>query len=252
MQQRAHQWRVAAVCLCLAGLATTAQAQSTTTTKTESKQFEVVAVDGNHLVVKTAAGAKDYTVTDDVKFTVDGKAVTVKDLKPGMKGTATLTTKTTVIPVVVTEVKSGEVVQKSGNSIIVRSGDSIKMFSEGDMSKRNMEIVKDGQPVNITDLRVGDKLSATIVTTHPPKIVTERQLKASLASNTMPGAAPAGKAAGASTASSASSSAGTAPAAHAKKLPKTASTVPLTGLIGALCLAMGLSLTLARSRRGRL
>jgi hypothetical protein len=124
------------------------------------------------------------------------------------------------------------------------------MFSEGDMSKRNIEIIKDGKPVNITELRVGDKLSATIVTTGTPKVITERQLKATLASNAAPGAAPA--AGGASTSSHASTSAGAAPAGHAKKLPKTASSVPETGLLGALMLAMALSLTIARSRRGRL
>jgi hypothetical protein len=235
------------------GLGAAAQAQSTTTSS-ETKKFEVVAVDGNNVVVKTATGAKEYSVPEDFRFTVDGKQVSVHELQPGMKGTATLTTKTTTTPVHITEVKNGEVVQKSGNSVIVRTDTGIKMFSEGDMSKRNIEIIKDGKPVNITELRVGDKLSATIVTTGTPKVVTERQLKATLASNGAPPAAAAGsKSAGASTTSShASSSAGAAPAGHAKKLPKTASSVPETGLIGALFLAMGLSLTVARSRRGRL
>ncbi len=254
MQQRAHQWRVAAACLCLLGLGAAAQAQSTTTTS-ESKKFEVVAVDGNNVVVKTSTGAKEYSVPEDFRFTVDGKQVSVHELQPGMKGTATLTTKTTTTPVHITEVKNGEVMQKSGNSVIVRTDTGIKMFSEGDMSKRNIEIVKDGKPVNITELRVGDKLSATIVTTGTPKVVTEKQLKATLASNGAPAGAAAGsgKSAGASTtASHASSSAGAAPAGHAKKLPKTASSVPETGLIGALFLAMALSLTVVRSRRSRL
>ena len=257
MQHRAQQWRVAAAGLCVAGMATAVSAQSSSTS-TEVKQFEVVSVSGNKVVAKTATGAKEYTLPADFKFTsADGKQVGLAELKPGMKGTAHVTTTTTTVPVYVTEVKNGEVVQKSGNSIIVRSATGIKMFSEGDMAKRNITILKDGVPANITDLSVGDKLSATIVTAGTPKVLTEKQLQASLAGNGAPGAPAAGGASkGASTtASKSSSSAGTAaaaPAGSAKKLPKTASNVPLIGLLGALSLAVGLSLTVARSRRSRI
>ena len=39
-----------------------------------------------------------------------GKPLSVRELKAGMKGTATITTRTTVTPVTVTEVKNGTVV----------------------------------------------------------------------------------------------------------------------------------------------
>ena len=42
-------------------------------------------------------------------MTVDGKKMAVAELKPGMKGTATVTTTTTSKPVFVTEVKEGVV-----------------------------------------------------------------------------------------------------------------------------------------------
>ena len=38
------------------------------------------------------------TVADDFRFNVDGKMLSVHELKPGMSGTATITTKTTVTP----------------------------------------------------------------------------------------------------------------------------------------------------------
>ena len=81
---------------------------------TEVKNFEVVSVHGNIVVAKTDAGAKEYTVTDDFRFTIDGKKIGVHDLKPGMKGTATVTTTTTVTPMYLTEVKKGEVTKVFG------------------------------------------------------------------------------------------------------------------------------------------
>jgi LPXTG-motif cell wall-anchored protein len=251
--QSAKQWRLAAASLCIAGFATAVSAQSSVTS-TEIKQFEVISVDGNKVVAKTAAGAKEYTLPADFKFTTaDGKQLAVQDLKPGMKGTAHVTTTTTTVPVYVTEVKNGEVVQKSGNSIIVRTASGIKMFSEGDLAKRNITIMKDGKPAGISDLSTGDKLSATIVTEGTPRVLTEQQLQARLApSGGGAGAAGAGSGGSGAAASRSSASAGTAPsagAAPAKKLPKTASNLPLAGLIGALSLAAGLSLTIARKRR---
>jgi len=63
--QSVNQWRIAAAGLCIAGLATAVSAQ-TSSTSTEIKQFEVVSVDGNKVVAKTAAGAKEYTLPADL------------------------------------------------------------------------------------------------------------------------------------------------------------------------------------------
>ena len=239
--------------LCLAALATTASAQTTSTSK-QSKAFEIVSIDGNKMVVKEATGAEEYTVPPDFHVTVAGKQLTLADLKPGMKGTATITTTTTTVPVHVTTVKNGEVMQASGSSIIVKGPDGIKMFNEGDLKKRNVTIIKDGKPVQLSDLHSGDHLSATIVTEGTPKVLTQKQYQATLAG----GAAPAaGTASGAKAPAAKSSAAkgeaagGTmAPAAGGKKhLPKTASNMPLVGLLGALSLAIGLSLFVARKRQ---
>ncbi len=159
-------------------------AQSTT----ETKKFQVIAVEGNKLVVKLPEGTKELTVPDDFRFTVDGQSLSVHQLKPGMAGTATITTTTTMVPVTVTEVKNGTVMQAMGTSIIVRTSDNqIKMFSQGDIDKRGVKIMRGGQPAQISDFRANDKLSATIVTTMPPKVLTEKEVQATLAK-----AAPAG------------------------------------------------------------
>ena len=54
-------------------------------------------------------GTRELTVPDDFRFTVNGQQLSVQQLKLGMKGTATVTTRTTVTPVTVTEIKNGTV-----------------------------------------------------------------------------------------------------------------------------------------------
>ena len=209
-------------------------AQSTT----ETKKFQVIAVDGNKLVVSLPEGTKELTVPDDFRFTVDGQSLSVHQLKPGMAGTATITTTVTTIPVTVTEVKNGTVMQAMGTSIIVRTSDNqIKMFSQGDIDKRGVKIMRGGQPAQISDFRANDKLSATIVTTFPPKVLTEKEVQATLAK-----AAPAGAPAPAPAAAPAAQTASAEPRA----LPRTASQLPLLGLLGFASLVAGVSLTVRR------
>jgi len=211
-------------------------AQSTT----ETKKFQVIAVEGNPLVVKLAEGTKGLTVPDEFRFTVDGQSLSVHQLKPGMAGTATITTTTTSIPVTVTEIKNGTVLQAMGTTIVVRTSDNqIKMFSQSDIDKRGIKILRGGQPAQISDFRTNDKLSATIVTTFPPKVLTEKEVQASLAK-----AAPAGAPAPAP--APASAAAAPAAAAEPRTLPRTASTLPLLGLLGFVSLVAGVSLTVRR------
>ena len=176
--------RLALIAGAILGLAAgTVSAQApTTSTSTQTRQFEIVSVDGNKVVVKGEQGYREITVADDFRLSVDGRAVGVRELKAGMKGTATITTTTTSTPVTVTQVRDGVVMQKTGNSIIVRTADGIKMFSEGDAAQRGVRILRDGQPLAFTDLNTGDHLTALIVTTHPPKIMTQQQVAASMSS----------------------------------------------------------------------
>ncbi|HXT33594.1 MAG TPA: LPXTG cell wall anchor domain-containing protein, partial [Vicinamibacterales bacterium] len=121
--------------------------------------------------------------------------------------------------------------------------------NEGDIAKRNVTILKDGKPASIADFHTGDRLTATIVTEKPPKVMTQRQVQATLTGATptaTTGAAPAARTAAAPAAPAPTT--GTA-AAPARKLPKTASQVPLLGLLGALSLAIALGLSLGRRRQ---
>lgn len=232
--------------LCTA-VFSSAQQQSTTS---ETKSFEVIAVDGNSLVVKLPEGTRELTVPADFRFNVDGQQMTVSQLKPGMKGTATVTTRTTVTPVTVTEVKNGTVKQVTGSSIIVQTDQGFRSFNQGEVDKRGVKLVRDGQPARLSDLSVGDRLTATIITSKPPRVVTEKDVEATLAR--APAAAPPAAAASPA-APAAPAPAGTVAggAPTTRRLPKTASPAPLFGLVGGMSLALALALGAARRRMGR-
>ena len=234
--------------------AAASQAQPTATS-TATKTFEVLAVDGNTLVVKLPEGTREITVADDFRFTVNGQQLSVHQLKTGMKGTATITTRTTVTPVTVTEIKNGTVAMQTGMSIIVRTDEGLKSFTQGDIDKRGVKIIREGKPAQVSDFRQGDKLSATIITSLPPKVVTEQEVQATLAASGGAGSSGAARSGsssrpassgGSASAANSGSSAGGASGGGARTLPKTATQMPLLGFASALSLAMGLALTLRR------
>lgn len=194
-----------------------------TSTASETKKFEVIAVDGNQLVVNLPEGTREITVPAGFLFNIDGKQMSAQELKPGMKGTATITTTTTVTPVTVTEVKSGQVVIASGGAIYVRTGGEVKLFTQGDVDKRGVKIMRGGKPAAVADFRAGDTLSATIITSKPPQVVSEKEVQATLARAPEPAAAPLPASAAAPPAAAPPTAAAPAPATAA---PATASSEP--------------------------
>ena len=234
--------------LCLTAGMAVAQ---TTTASSQTKAFEVIGVDGNVLIVNLPEGTREINVPAGFMFTVNGQQLSVQQLKPGMKGTATITTKTTVTPVTVTEVKSGTVMQSSGNSIIVRTGDQVKMFTQGDIDKRGVKILRDGRPATISDFRQADQLTATIITSLPPHVMTEKEVQATLAKGGAPAASAASASSGAAgmktqSSQSAAQTQSGAPSGAARELPKTASSWPLLALVSVLLLAVGCALNFGR------
>ena len=219
------------------------------TTSSETKTFEVLAVNGNILVVRLPEGTKELTVPDDFRFMVDGQSLSVHQLHVGMRGTATITTRTTVTPVTVTEVKNGTVVQAAAGTIVVRVGDEMKRFSQSDVDKRGVQIMRDGKPAQVSDFREGDRLSATIITSKPPEITTEREVQALLARaepaapTPAPAPAPAPPPVAAAPAPPPALEAPAPSTAAARSLPKTASSWPLVQFASILLLAVGLLLT---------
>jgi len=235
--------------VCLTAAATLAQ----TTTSSETKKFHVIAVEGNQLVVELPEGTRELTVPADFRFNVDGKLLSVRELKPGMRGTATVTTRTTLVPVTVTEVKNGTVTHVVGNSIIVRTDEGFKMFTQSDVDKRGVKIMRDGQPAEISDFRTNDNLTATIITAKPPRTLTEREVQATLAQRSASAVTPAAAAPPPAPTPAAPSQSATASTMgeSARALPKTASALPLLAFAGLASLVAGLGLTASRRRASR-
>ena len=178
---------VLALTLLGAGVAI-AQSQVQTT---DVLNFEVLSVDGNNLVVRDQNGTREVTVPEDFRFTVDGKPLSVHDLKAGMKGTATVTTTMSFRPVYVTEIKKGTVVRQVGSSVHVRTDQGVRWFKKSELDARGIKIYMDGKPVRVTDLEEGDQLSAMIVTQAEPEVITEKDVQASLAAAEVEAAAEA-------------------------------------------------------------
>lgn len=191
----------------------------------ETRNFEIISVDGNKVVYRSSAGVKEITLADDFKLDMDGKKIGVHDLKPGMKGTAYLTRTTTTEPVVVTEVRSAEVLAVSGNTIIVRGQNGVRKFTIDDVRDKNITIMKEGQRVELQGLRVGDRLTATIITRGAPKVMTEAELRASVAA-LPPTAVPAAPTAAPAAAAPAAEAPATAAPAAAQAPPPAETMAP--------------------------
>jgi hypothetical protein len=219
-------WRI--LVIVAVGLALAAGAAQAQSTATHVKTFEIISVDGNVVVVKEADGAAhEYTLPADFRFKVGSKEIPVQELKPGMKGQATITTTTTVKAVYVTEVKNGVVMKNLGaGSVIVRTKDGIKMFSQSQIDKRGIRLYREGHPVMVADLRAGEKLTATFVTEGPPQVMTEKEVQATLAAAPPPAAPSVAATPAASSATTTAAAAAPASATPAAPAATTSESAP--------------------------
>ena len=229
------------------------QTQSFTTTGQPTTEVKVdrgtvVLVDGNDLVVKAEDGHLVHfaNVPESARATVDGQQVGIHDLKPGMTLERTITTTTT--PQMITTVKrvTGTVwsVNPPSSVILTLEDGTNQAFKIPDGQKFNI----DGQTTDAWGLRKGMKVSATKVTEAPQTVVEQEKA----VTGTMPDAdlpadlpilivvlvpvdAPTPDSAPVQTAEVAPDS-----------LPKTASQLPLIGMLGILALLSGLALRAVR------
>ena len=164
--------RYATLALALTMSSIGAWAQDTTTKSvqhgvpsysTEVRNAEIVYVQNNDLVLKLEDGkVKHLVVPDSDKFTVGGKEVTVRELKPGTKLTQTVTTTTTPRYVNTVRTIKGKIWHATPTGrVIVRLPDGTHPVYT---VPSNANVTVKGKPQTSFGLRKGMTFGATIVT----------------------------------------------------------------------------------------
>jgi len=232
--------RIAACVLSLtfgsAAIAQTSTAESVVT-KTTTKSGTIVSVSGNKVVLQEANGPHEYTLPPGFMVQVNGKDVGVDQLKPGMKASATITDTFTTRDVTVTRVASGTVIEVAPGGIVVRArGGNFQSYNFRDPDGNDVTFTDiNGRVRSLRSVRQGERLSGTFVTTLPPQTIEKRTVKAS--AKAPPPPPPA------------SEPAPVVASAPTPKMPKTASPLPLIGLVALASAGIALSLRGARALR---
>ncbi len=226
------------------GLAGALWAQSSTAVM--SRSGTVIAKYDGKIAVKMDDGTtKEFTPAPGKTIMVNGVPTGYADLKVGTVLTADFVATTKTVPVTTTEIKNGTLIKIFPAGFIAMTAE--KGYQQYDVPK-GFRFLVDGKETELSSLREGMKLTATIVSVET-KTLTEAEVKnvgGNLAAEPAP--APAAPAKPAAPAAAAEPASAPAPAA-APQLPKTATQLPLLALAGALSLLSGLGLR--RSRRDR-
>ena len=236
------------------------QTQTTTTTGTPTREVtiesgEVVAVDGSDLFVKMSDGNLRHfpNIPASAKVDVDGKELGISQLQPGMK--LQRSTVRTTTPQVVTTVQtvSGKVwhVNPPASVILTMENGENQMFK----IPKGQKFMIDGGETDAWGLKKGMKVSATKIVETPLTTVSQHQQ----VSGTMAAGEPVLIAKGSPTpAPTQSTTTATVPAeagttnTASAELPKTATRLPLVGIMGLFLIITSLGMALLRRSLGLL
>jgi hypothetical protein len=240
--------------LCVAfSLPAAAQVKSTETAEhgTAAKEVtiergEIVYVSGNDVVVRMEDGSlrNFFNVPDSVTITVEGRQLNVHQVKPGMKVEKQTITSSTPRLITKVETVTGKVWHVSPpNSVTLTLEDNTNQTFK---IPKGQKFTINGEQTDAFGLKKGMVVSAQRVTETPETVVTQEVRR----SGTMPPPPPAPKAevpilivmAPAAPAPVEEAKAEPAPS----KLPKTASELPLIGLLGALFCGISLMIIAIR------
>lgn len=243
---------LAAGVLCLAIVpASRAQVKTSTetitheaTVDTSVERAEVIAVQGNDLIVKMQDGSIRHlsNIPDSARVLVDGKELGIHDLQPGMKLQRTVKVTTTPKTIITTKTVTGKVWHVTPpNSVILTLEDGKNQKFE---IPQNQKFNVNGQMVDAWGLKKGMNVTATKVVEEPVTDV-ERQKQVTGQMPPPPPPPPANQPIVVAVLQVPVAPATPEPPSQ---LPKTGTMLPLVGLIGFLSLVLSVAFRVARPR----
>jgi hypothetical protein len=204
----------------------------------------MVAISGNSFVIKMEDGTlKEFdNVPESTTIIVDGQPVNIKTAKVGMK--LEKQTVTTTTPAVVTKVEmvTGKVWHVSPPNFVILTLDNGQ--NQQFKTPQGQRFMADGKETDAWGLKKGMNVTATKVTEAQETIVAQ-QIKRTGRAPPPPQAPPADTPILVAAAEPTAAPAAAEPAPTT--LPKTASYVPLIGLLGALFCALSLVVMVVRT-----
>ena len=213
---------------------------------THVQNAEVIHVSGHEMVVELENGKFELlNLPSDFKFEVDGKHLTVHELKPGTKLSQAIHTVSTPQAVTTLRTVNGKVWHVSANHVILSfPGGENKSYTVPEGIVFNI----DGQKKTVFDLRKGMEISATVVTVAPEETLSTHTVVTGQAPPppNVPFEGPLLIEPPVKTPTPVVTAKAEEPAAQ--ELPKTASIVPLVGLAGFAFLALYAGLRISRRK----
>ena len=240
------------LCLNFAVLAfAQVQSQTGTTSGTPTKEVkvesgEVVAVQGNDLFVKMSDGTLRHfpNIPASAKVNVDGKQLGIHELQPGMKLQRTTVTTTTPQMVTTVQTVTGKIWQVSPPASVILTLENGE--NQSFKIPKGQKFTVDGKETDAFGLKKGMVVTATKVVETPVTAVSQHRQVA----GTMPAAAPVLIATAAPTPAPAETASVGAGTTAPEQLPKTATRLPLVGILGLLLISASLGMALLRRSLG--
>ena len=204
----------------------------------------MVYVEGNDLVLKLENGTLEHMIIPDTnKFHIDGREVSVYELKPGIKLTETTTTTTTPRYVNTVRTIEGKVWHVNApKTVILTLPDHTHMTYT---VPSHAKFTINGEKKTVFQLRKGMQLTATVITDEPQTVLESSKHVVGQAPPAPEMPQQVGTLLIAPPIPTAPVTTATGNTFH-RELPGTGSSVPLIGLVGGLAIAGSLGLRAIR------